>query len=157
MREGRDVDLHHLQLPLQRQFGEPALSAESGVVDEHVHFEPGVLEMPKDVGKSLRLSQIGDQHPRIHLMGLAEFVGQRFEGTAASRHQHQSAAVGSEALGQFLADARGRASDENRFRRHMLRALRTEQLGELLARFGMNRIAVGDRERLELQLQELLG
>ena len=86
-------------MPFQREFGKAALSAKSGVVDEHVDLEPMVLELPEDLGGGFGSGQIRDHNPCIDPVVFAEFPGQRFQRAATTGHQHETTAVGGEALG----------------------------------------------------------
>ena len=111
----RDVDLQHVELPVEGQLGELPLRAETGVVDQHVHLDARRLQVRQQAVRSVRLGQVGGEDLRLDLVGLSQFRREGFQCNSLARDQNEPAALGGKAPRQLQADAGRRAGDKNRF------------------------------------------
>ena len=111
MGEAGDVDLQHVELPIERQLYESALGAEAGVVDQDVHFEAHALQVGEEMGWGFRVGEVGGEDLGLNLVGFSQLGGQCFEGITFAGYQGEAAAVRREAAGQFKPNARGCSGD----------------------------------------------
>jgi hypothetical protein len=98
---GRHVDLHHVELALERQCRELAQGSESGIVDEDIDFGAVGVKVVKDACWSPWLRQVGREDLRLSFAGLSQVLGQILKQLAFAGYQDQTAPLTSEALGQL--------------------------------------------------------
>jgi len=118
--EGGDVDLDHLDLALQWQVREMSLSAEAGVVDEHVYLESCRLQRGGELRGSIALRKVAAKDVGLNVIGFPQVRGEGFELILASRDEHKLRAIASKTLCQFQTDARGGAGYEDGFKTHTI-------------------------------------
>ena len=118
MRQGREIDLHHLELAFEGQSGKGAAGAESGVIDQHIHPGALALEMSENAGGRRRFRKVGGQDLGMRLAGAPQLFRQRLERLAFAGQQDHPAAFRRKTFSQLEADARRSPGDQNCLNAH---------------------------------------
>lgn len=87
------VDLHHCLISHQFPLMELAVAAETGIVDENVNLQTGILRGRKDLSSRVWLSQVGRNYQRLDLVAVLKFIFQTVQLARTSGNQHQISAL----------------------------------------------------------------
>src|ERR1700682_315516 len=112
MRQRGDVDLDHLQLPLELRVRELSSDSESGVVDQHFDGNVLVVQEIEDRLRSIGSPQISGEDLNPDVEFSLDLTRGRLEGVALACHEHEIESIAGKNFRDLESDPAGAASDE---------------------------------------------